>query len=191
MKKRWTLVYHVAVTILKTDTLEGSVSIANDTAFDSATGCSTSDSCDCVGCSDLTRPNQPLDVSKSKYILTHLSKERQLGQKKQYSRSIQMSWYAKYSWITVCTSQYKIYCGICCLAKQHGLLSTSVLSKIHYLLVADLLTGTKPLKGLTHIKSDMHCEATERLQLRASSIHIGCILDTKASPKQEFHGQCY
>ena len=54
-------------------TPEVSVSVARVTASDSATVCSTSDSCDCVGCSDLTRPNQPLDVSKSKCIQSHLS----------------------------------------------------------------------------------------------------------------------
>jgi len=101
----------------------GIVSTTRDTASDSATVCSTSNSYDCVGRCDLNRPNQPLDVSKSKYIQSHLSKERQVGQKKQYCRSIQTSWYNKYSWITVCTRQCKIYCRICCLAKQHGLLS--------------------------------------------------------------------
>ena len=106
-------------------TPEVSVSIARVTASDSATVCSTSGRCDCVGCSDLTRPNQPLDVSKSKCIQSHLSKERQPGQQKQYNRTIQTSWYNKYPWITVCTSRYKIHCRICCLAKQHGLLSTS------------------------------------------------------------------
>ena len=54
------------------DKPEGRVSIARDTASDSAIGCSTSNSCDCVGCSDLTRPNQALDVSKSKCIQSHL-----------------------------------------------------------------------------------------------------------------------
>jgi len=60
----------------------GIVSAARDTASDNATVCSTSNSCDCVGCCDLNRPNQPLDVSKSKYIQPHLSKERQVGQKR-------------------------------------------------------------------------------------------------------------
>ena len=58
------------------DKPEGSVSIARDTTFDSAIGCSTSNGCDRVGCSDLTQPNRPLDVSKSKCIQSHLSKER-------------------------------------------------------------------------------------------------------------------
>jgi len=61
--------------------------------------------------------------------------------------------------------------------------------KIHHLLGTDLVTGTKALERFdTHEKSDMDHEATERLQLRGSSIHVGCMLDTKASPEQEFHG---
>ena len=168
-------------------TPEISISVARNTASDSATVCSTSDGCGCVGCSDLTRPNQPLDVSKSKCMQSHLSKERQLGQKKQYNRSIQTSWYNKYPWITVCTGRYKIYCRICCLAKQHGLLSTSVLKNSSF--IGDGFGNwNKALERFhMHENSDMHREAVERLQLRESSIHIGCILDTRAAPEQEFH----
>ena len=46
-------------------TPEVSVSIAKVTASNSATVCSISDNCDCVGCSDLTRRNHPLNVAKS------------------------------------------------------------------------------------------------------------------------------
>jgi len=46
----------------------------------------------------------------------------------------------------------------------------------------------KPLERFDmHEKSHMHCETTERLQFRASSIHIGCMLNTKAVAEQEFH----
>ena len=33
----------------------------------------------------------------------------------------------------------------------------------------------------------MHCEAAERLQLKESDIHIGCMVDSKVAPEQEFH----
>ena len=76
---------------------------------------------------------------------------------------------------------------ICCLAKQHGLLSTSVLKSSSFI-KDGFGNWNKALERFgMHEKSDMHREATERLQLRASKIHIGCILDTKAAPEQEFH----
>jgi len=153
------------------DTPQGSASIVNaagGTASDSATVCSTSNSCNCVGCCDLNRPNQPLDVSKSKYIQSHLSKERQVGQ---YCISIQTSWYNKYSWITVCTRQYKIYCRICCLAKQRGLLSNSELKNSSFI-TEGFGNWNKALERFDmHAKSNMYRKATERLQLRVSSIH--------------------
>ena len=76
--KKWCLrwILHVVAVASLVDKPEGSVSIARDTTFDSAIGCSTSNGCDCVGCSDLTQPTRPLDVSKSKCIQSHLSKER-------------------------------------------------------------------------------------------------------------------
>ena len=97
-----------------------------DTCIDEVSECRTAlvpQPCTCVGCTDYTKSNQPLEVAQSK---SHASKEKQPGKKKQYSRTIQTAWYKRFAWITVCTIQYKICCRVCCLAKQLGVLSTSV-----------------------------------------------------------------
>ena len=148
-------------------TLEVSVSSTRgavvDDVTEGVTACSMSDnsqSCECVGCSNLIIPNQPSDVSQSKFVQSHLSKERQPGQKKQYCRTIQTSWYKKYPWITVCTSRYKIFCRVCCLAKLHGLVSTSLLKNSSFISEA-LVTGTRPLKDLTCMK-EVECTVKQQ-----------------------------
>jgi len=84
----------------------------------------------------------------------------------------------------VCTRRYKTYYRICCLAKQHGLLSNSVLKNSSFI-TEGFGNWNKAIERFDmHEKSDMHREATERLQL---TIHIGCMLDTKAVAEQEFH----
>ena len=87
----------------------------------------------------------------------------------------------------MCTCRYKIYSRICCLAKQHGLLSNYVLKNLSFF-TEGFGDWNKALETFDmHEKSDMHREVTERLQLRASSIHIDCMLDIKAVAEQEFY----
>ena len=83
--------------------------------------------CTCRGCTDLSNSHQPKDVNKSKLVHSHNSKERQ-DCKKTYCRKILSSWYEKYLWITMCPSNYRIFCRTCHSAQQQGLLSSSVLS---------------------------------------------------------------
>ena len=76
--------------------------------------------CTCVGCSDINKPNHSTEVLETKRGISYS------GKTKQYCRTIQPSWYNKYPWITVCTGGYKIFCRVCCMAKQQKLLSPSV-----------------------------------------------------------------
>ena len=62
--------------------------------------------------------HQLMDVTESKITHLHLSKKRQAGKLKFYSRKIQPCWYKKYPWITVCMSKYKVFCVSCRSAKQ-------------------------------------------------------------------------
>ena len=80
------------------------------------------DACTCVGCSDFNKPNHPTEVLETKRAISYSR-----GKTKQYCRTIQRSWYNKYPLITVCTGRYKIFCRVCCMAKQQKLLSPSVL----------------------------------------------------------------
>ena len=78
--------------------------------------------CECPCCT-MGDVCQPLGVEGSKITYSHSS--QQPNMKRTYCRSIQTSWYQKYSWITVCTSSYKIFCNPCRQAKDKGLLSYS------------------------------------------------------------------
>ena len=81
--------------------------------------------CECQCCMNITIPYHPLDLSDSKVSHVHQSKERKGGKLKTYSRKIQPSWYAKYPWISVCTSKFKIFCTTCRCAKQQNILTFS------------------------------------------------------------------
>ena len=77
-----------------------------------------------VGCSDFSKLNQPMEVSQSKVAIQYFFMVKQsniIVEPYNY-----VSWYNKYPWITVCTSKYKIYCRVCCIAKQQKFLSPSV-----------------------------------------------------------------
>lgn len=67
-------------------------------------------SCECQCCTQPNIAHQPLEVSDSKIMHIHHSKERKVGQRKSYVRMIQPSWYSKYPWITVCTHMFRILC---------------------------------------------------------------------------------
>lgn len=45
---------------------------------------------------------------------------------KSHARTIQPSWYKHHAWISVCTSNYKVFCTICLNARDQGLLSISM-----------------------------------------------------------------
>ena len=67
--------------------------------------------CCCPCCTNFDIAHQPTKLEQSKV------KGHQL-----YSRSIQLTWYTKYQWISVC---YKVFCSICCSARKRGLVKSS------------------------------------------------------------------
>lgn len=77
----------------------------------SAYSTNVSQSCMCVGCSDFKISNQSLELPQSKVAVSYSSKQGHSSKTKQYCRTIQPSWYKKYSWITVCTKRHKIFVG--------------------------------------------------------------------------------
>ena len=74
--------------------------------------------CECKGCRDYSTSNQPVAVAMSKVLHLHHSKAKKSNQLKSYCRKIQESWYKKYPWIIICSFQYRIFCRLCCSAKQ-------------------------------------------------------------------------
>ena len=72
------------------------------------------------------------------------------------------------------------------MAKQHGLLSTSV--KNLSFVAEGFGNWNKALERFEmHEKSEMHREALERLEYRASNVHIGNLLNREVAADQEFH----
>ena len=146
--------------------------------------------CTCRGYTDLSISHQPKDVNKSKLVHSHNSKEMQ-DCKKTYCRKILSYWYEKYPWITVCPSNYKIFCRTCRSAQQKGLLSSSVLSSKSG--QSPFITGgfgnwRKALKRFQeHEKSEIHLEAIERLSAKVSGSHIGVQLNAQYAADQKFH----
>ena len=83
-----------------------------------------SPTCQCICCSDRNTVHQPTNVAELKVSHSYASKVT--GHKK-HSRVIQTSWYKSYPWITVCTSQRRIFCTSCRSANDQGLLTPSIL----------------------------------------------------------------
>ena len=128
--------------------------------------------CECQCCAQPDTAHQLMDVTESKTIHSHLSKERQAGKLKSYSRKIQPCWYKKYPWITVCTSKYKVFCVSCRSAKQQGLLT---FTKHQNSAFVDQGFGSwnKAIERFNdHERSEMHKEAVERLAAKSSSADV-------------------
>ena len=144
--------------------------------------------CDCKGCRDYSTSNQPVEVAMSKVLHSHHSKEKQSNQLKSYRRKIQSSWYRKYPWITVCSLRYRIFCRLCCGAKQQGLLTNSDhLSKSPFI-NNGFANWKKALQRFSeHEQSDIHHEAVEKLAAKASSVHIGAQLSSIKATEMAFY----
>ena len=104
-----------APTVMESSSLEYQSEVESTSVDRSASG-----NCECQCCSNVCMPHQPVDLSQSKRVHSHLSKEKRSDELKVYSHNIQPSWYSKFPWISVCTSTYKIYCTVCRTAKQQS-----------------------------------------------------------------------
>ena len=126
--------------------------------------------CTCLCCTNFDLAHQPIELGRSK--TPH-------GQQKSYSRSIQTSWYAKYPWITVCTSSYKIFCRVCCSAKSKDLITFSKHCNLTFV-EEGFSNLKKALQRFTaHEKSEMHREAILKLSAMSSAVDVGVQLSTQ------------
>ena len=125
---------------------------------------------------------------KDKVAVSHSSKQGHTSKVvKQCSRTIQPSWFKWYSWINVCANRHKVFCRMCCLAKQQKLLSVSVLRSSPFI-NKGFGSWNKALERFdVHEKSQMHHEAVERLACKASSVDLGVMMNAWSSADQEFH----
>ena len=129
-------------------------------------------SCTCKGWTDLSISNQLRDVNKSKLVHSHNSKERQ-DCRKSYCRKIQIAWYKKHPWNTVCSSRYKIFCRTCRSAQQQGLLSSSVFNSKSPFITGGFGNWRKAFKDF---KSMRKVKCIWKLQKGLQQKHQVCIL---------------
>lgn len=117
--------------------------------------------CSCPCCTNYDVPHQPTDLEQSK------AKGQQ-----SYSRSIQPSWYKKYQWISVCTSSFKVYCHICCSARDRGLVTFSKRYNLAFV-KGGFSNWKKALQRFSeHEKSEMHQEALTKFSSMMKSLDI-------------------
>ena len=124
------------------------------------------------------RPHQPTDsnLSKSRILQTHASRERKSSTIKSYSRTIQTSWYAKYQWISVCPSSFKIFCIVCRSAMIDGLV-TFAKHQDSTFTENGFSNWKKALQRFDeHDKSEMHREAAIKVANKSSTTNIGAQL---------------
>ena len=122
----------------------------------------------------------------SKVLHSHHSKEKQSDQLKSYSRKIQTLWYKKYLWITVCSLQFRVFCWICCSAKQQGLLTN--LSSMSPFISNGFANWKKALQRFSeHERSNIHREAVEKVAMKSSTVHIGAQLSSIKATEMAFN----
>jgi len=88
----------------------------------------------------------------------------------------------------VCSVRHRIFCRLCCSAKQQNLLTRPD----HYSKSSFVIGGfTNWKKGLQkfseHESSGTHHEAVERLSAKNSSVHIGSIVSQQKAAETAFH----
>ena len=151
-------------------TRDDNIDATSQTTSGPMTNASSGD-CQCLGCSDPFTPHQPL-----------------VGLQESHGfRRIQPNWYQKYPWLSVCSSQIKLYCCTCRTAKSRGLLSFSK----HYS-PAFVEDGFKNLKKALHKFRDhecsiMHQEAVMKLAATNTSTGIDVQLSTQLESEQKYH----
>ena len=140
--------------------------------------------CECQCCTNITIPYHPMDVSDSKVSHAHHSKERK-GMVKAYSRKIQPSWYEKYTWISVCTSKFRVFCTICRHAKQQNFLTFSKCQSSTFV-EEGFGNWRKALQRFQeHEKSMTHREAAVKIAASRST-PIATILNNECAALQKF-----
>ena len=143
--------------------------VENATVVDTA-------SCQCPCCLDVKTPHQPRDVSQSK-----------VNDSYKHTRMIQTSWYKLHPWITVCTSQYKIFCATCRSAQFQGLLTFPEHRKPAFVSSGFNKWKNALRKFREHENCSMHNQALLKLAAKASSVSVSAQLSSVHSSNQKFH----
>ena len=134
--------------------------------------------CNCPCCANFDDAHQPKELEGSK--TPH-------GQQTSYTRSIQVSWYEKHPWISVCTSSYKVFCQVCCSARSQDLVTFS--KRYNSTFVEGGFSNWKKAlqRFAEHEKSEMHREAVMKLVAKSSTVDVGTQLSRQRDAEQRNH----
>ncbi|XP_065900823.1 zinc finger MYM-type protein 1-like [Dysidea avara] len=144
--------------------------------------------CECQCCTNFNIPYHPSAVDSSKRQQLYSGKEH--GKQKSHSRTIQSSWYEAHPWITVCTSEYKVYCATCRAANEQCLLN-SIHAKSTFIRQGFNNWKKALEKFREHECSNMHREAVEKLTAKAKGVRIDALCDTQLRKDQEYHRKMF
>ena len=125
--------------------------------------------CECPCCTDYTTPHQPsMNLVSSRRKQSYLTKQGECTiSMKSHARTIQPSWYKHHPWISVCTSNYKVFCKICLNAKDQGLLSISTNQRSTTFVSGGFSNWKNALtKFREHESSNTHKESAMKLAAR-------------------------
>ena len=111
---------------------------------------------------------------------------KQSGKQKSHSRTIQSAWYSAYPWISVCTTQYKVYCATCRTANHQGLLNPKpTMSPFVYNGFNNWKKAREKFRE--HENSSIHKDASYKLAAKERGIGIDAQLSSQLRKDQDHH----
>ena len=118
---------------------------------------------ECMCCTNFSVAHHPTGAELAKSKGSHES-----------SQSIQSSWFTKHPWISACMPSYKIYCRICCSARNQDLVTFSK----RYMSYSTFVEGgfsnwRKALQRFAeHEMSEMHRESCMKVSDKACKVDV-------------------
>ena len=153
-------------------------------SVETSSSTSTNRACKCQACTDICTPHHPVEVDSSKRSQLYCIK--QSGKQKSHSRTIQSAWYSAYPWISVCTTQYKVYCATCRTANHQGLLNPKpTMSPFVYNGFNNWKKARE--KFHEHENSSIHKDASYKLAAKERGIGIDAQLSSQLRKDQDHH----
>lgn len=122
--------------------------------------------CECLCCTNFSVAHHPTGAELAKPKGPHVPLKT--------SRSIQSSWFTKHPWISVCMPSYKIYCHICCSARNQDLVTFSKRYMYNSTFVEGWFSNWKKAlqRFAEHEKNEMHQESCMKLSDKARKVDV-------------------
>jgi len=145
--------------------------------------------CECPCCTDYTTPHQPrMNLDSSKRKQSYLTKQGECtSTMKSHTRTIQSSWYKLHPWISVCTTNYKVFCATCFNGRDQGLRTISMNQKWTSFVSGGFSNWKNALaKFREHEGSNSHKESAMKLAAK-KCVGIDAQLSSQLRNQQAHH----